>query len=1203
MRRIPAMLLGCLLYASAWAGPPPAAPWFETLHVGDGLPSNEVYTVRQGRDGFIWIGTRDGLARYDGVDFRVWQHDPDDADSLPSNDVSALLIDRHGRVWCGGEASGLNALTDAGGFRRYRHDKDDPASLGSDDVFAIAEDAAGTIWVGTYLGGLNRLREDGSFERFEHDIEDPTSLRSTSVVSLAGDATGRLWIGTDNGLDVRNADGALIHVDLPALGGIDEKLQIGSLRLQADGSMLVGTDHGVVRVGADLAVRETLFARPSRMATMAVLTEAGGSYWIGTTAGLWRQDADAQLRFGGGDALPGDLPSARVMDILRDHEGGLWFALLDGGIARLPARWRNFSVWRHRPGEVDSLQHTHSEAVSIDAEGGVWISSGRDGIDRLDGKTGRIERYGARLRVQGSPLRSVLRIGNDLWVGHFRGIRRYSLADSSHVELATADASPNALPRGGVNRLVHAADGPLWASLRGGGVARIDPATQVIRSYSVATHTLGNADIGDLVLDERHDPWIAGADGLERFDRQADRFERVAGSPREPVHALEFAHDGSLWLHRLGALERYELRNGEMVPSLRLGSAEGWPAMHISDLHVAADDGLWVASQRGLWRVDADGQVIRRFSERDGLPSAELTGAFAVGASGEVYINTRAGLVAFDPSAISLDSPAPPLQLVRASVRRNGVVLDLDATAPLRLRHDDRDLDIEARVLSFLNPGGNSYRFRLDGFDKDWVDTGARGERMFSQLPPGDYRLQVRAANADGVWSATTLDLDMTVAPAPWRTGAAYVVYFIATFLLVLLALRAWRHRVDQRHAMILAEEKRRAAEELALAKSNFLANMTHEIRTPMTGVLGMAELLRATRLDDRQRGYAEAISRSGDLMLRLVNDSLDLARIEAGKLQLDRRALNPAEIVREVVALEGPLAERKGLVLQSTVDAAIPTAFSGDAMRIKQVLLNLVNNAIKFTERGTIGLQLARAGDGALVFTVSDTGPGMNADMRERLFGRFEQSDDVTPRHGGSGLGLSICQELVELMGGDIEVDSEPGIGTRFIIRLPLTEVAPRPPGEPTPQRRIGDRPPRPAPAAGEGQVATHVLVVEDDATIAAVVTGLLEAAGHRVTHAPHGLAALAALEQPGIDLALVDLDLPGIDGLQLARLLRERERPSGSHLPMIAITARATGDEEAQAREAGMDGFLRKPLNGVGLEQAMAPWLRKAGDAGNGT
>ena len=1193
MRRFAAFVSGILLAGALVAGPPPAAPWFEVLRVADGLPSNEVYALRQGADGYIWIGTRDGLARYDGVDFRVWRHDPDDAATLASNDVSALLIDRRGRVWCGGEAGGLNEMLDDGGFRCYRHDKDDPGSLSSDDVFAIAEDAAGTIWVGTYLGGLNRLRDDGRFEHIEYDADDPASLRSTTVIALAADAAGRLWIGTDDGLDVRGADGRITHVDLPMFAGKADKLQIGSLRPQADGSMLVGTDHGVVRVLPGLGVAGQIFAPPSRMPTMAMLAGSAGDFWIGTTAGLWRLDADGEQRFGGGDALPGDLPSTRVMDILRDREGGLWIALLDGGIARLPARWRNFSVWRHRPGQEDSLQHAVSDAASVDSEGAIWVSSARDGIDRIDPVRGTVERFGARLDVQGSPLRSLLHIGHHLWVGHYRGIRRYALDDHGHVELPVAEDSPTALPRGYVNRLLQAPDGGLWASLRGGGVAHIDPATLAIRGYSVATATLGSADITGMVLDGQSDPWISTSDGVERYDRAGDRFERMAGAPGEAVQALAFDADGSLWLHRLGALERFELEAGKLVRRASFASAEGWPAMQVSDLHVGADHSVWAASQRGLWRVDGRSHAVRQFSERDGLPSAELIGAFAVAADGVVYANTRSGLVGFDPRAISLESPPPPLQVSGLTVRRDGNVIGLDARQPVRLGYSDRDLTIEARVLSFLNPGGNSYRFKLDGFDKDWVDTGARGERVFSQLPAGDYRLRVQAANADGIRSETIESVPISVAAAPWRTPGAYLAYLVAAALGVLLVLRTWRHRVDQEHAMALAEEQRRAAEQLAEAKSAFLANMSHEIRTPMTGVLGMAELLRATELDERQRGYAEAISRSGDLMLRLVNDSLDLARIEAGKLELDRRAVDPAQVVREVVALEAPLAAKKGLVLLSDIGGSVPRWVNGDALRIKQVLLNLVSNAIKFTERGTIRLDLARAADGCLEFIVSDSGPGMNADMQARLFGRFEQSAEVAPRHGGSGLGLAICHELVELMGGSIDVKSRLGEGTRFTILLPLVEVEAPVRDATTPRRRSGDREPLSSPRTDARQRGAHVLVVEDDATIAQVILGMLGSAGHRTTHAGHGLAAVAALEQRGIDLALVGFDLPGIDGLQLARLLREREGTRGGHLPLIAITARSTGNEEEQAREAGMDGFLRKPLSARALEAAMAPWL----------
>ncbi len=1195
MGRIGFIIGAWWLSAMASAAPPPSEPWFELLRVADGLPSNGVYATRQGSDGFIWIGTRDGLARYDGVDFRVWRHDPEDSASLAGNDVSALLIDSKGRVWCGGEASGLNEQLADGGFRRYRHDAANSNSLSSDDVFTIAEDSAGMIWVGTWLGGLNRLREDGSFERIEHDAENPASLRSTTVISLAADANGRLWIGTDNGLDVREADGRIVHVALPPLEGKAETLPIGSLRALADGSMLVGTDFGVARVESDLRFAELVIETPSRMSTMAMVSEPDSEYWFGTTAGLLHVQNGIRHLYGGGDALPGELPSARVMDVMRDHENGLWVSMFDGGIARLPPRWRNFSVWRHRAGQNSSLLHTQAEGVSVDDEGGVWVSSGRDGIDHIDAVTGEIVHHGARLKAGGSQLRSLLRIGKQLWVGHQRGIRVYSLDDGRMIELPVAEGSPTALPRGYVNRLLRGPDGRLWVSLRGGGIARVDPATRAIKSWTVALGTLGNSDVSDLAFDSRGLAWITTAQGIQRYNPETDRFENVPGSPTEAVHALVFDGANSIWLHRLGALERHDLHDGSLLQVDRFDKALGWPAMQVNGLHVAADHGVWAASMRGLWRIDGKTRSVRRFGERDGLPSAELVGGFSVANDGTTFVSSRAGVFAFDPAAISLASPSPPLQLTGISVRRDGVVQQLNPKQAVALGHADRDFVVEARALSFLNPGGNDYRFKLEGSDPDWVDTGARGERTFSQLPAGSYTLKVRAANADGVWSENTIELPVEVATAPWLTPWAYLAYLVMGALSVGLVLRGWRHRVNQRHSIALAEEQRRAAEQLAEAKSTFLANMSHEIRTPMTGVLGMAELLRGTELDEKQRGYAEAISRSGDLMLRLVNDSLDLARIEAGKFELDRRALDPAQVVREVVALEQPLAEKKGLTLLFSVGDSVPAWVSGDAMRINQVLLNLVGNAIKFTESGTIRLDLDRLADGSLQFIVSDTGPGMDADMQARLFGRFEQFAGVMPRHDGSGLGLSICQELVDLMGGTINVGSSVGAGTRFTICLPLAEAASPVPAEATPRRRSGDRKPSPVANRGVRQRGEHVLVVEDDATIAAVIVGMLEAAGHRATHAAHGLAALAEMSKPGIDLALVDLDLPGIDGLQLTRLLRERERDSGIHLPIIAITARATGDEEAQTRAAGMDGFLRKPIKAAMLETMMAPWLSK--------
>jgi CheY-like chemotaxis protein/anti-sigma regulatory factor (Ser/Thr protein kinase) len=337
-----------------------------------------------------------------------------------------------------------------------------------------------------------------------------------------------------------------------------------------------------------------------------------------------------------------------------------------------------------------------------------------------------------------------------------------------------------------------------------------------------------------------------------------------------------------------------------------------------------------------------------------------------------------------------------------------------------------------------------------------------------------------------------------------------------------------------------------------------------------MTGVMGMAELLLSTPLDPLQHDYTRAMQRSGTMLLKLLNDALDLARIEAGKLELEPAPFSPRQLLEDVTQLEQGLAHARGIRFVLEVADDLPAQVVGDAVRIKQVLLNLANNALKFTERGHVTLRGERTADG-LQFGVSDTGPGIPEASQARLFQRFEQADGPQ-RQAGSGLGLAICRELVDMMGGSIELESRVGHGSTFRVCLPLAE-----PPEPTPLA---------VPADGSSY---RLLLVEDDTIVAAVIRGLLEREGHQVVHVINGLAALAELAHASFDAVLLDLDLPGVDGFQIARLIRQRE-PDTRHLPIIAVTARSGGRDEARAREAGMDGFLRKPVSGEQLVAALA-------------
>ena len=339
-------LILLLASAAAYAAPPPAPPQFVPLTVADGLPSSVVYKTVQDHDGFIWVGTQDGLARYDGIGFRVFRHDPADPGSLTSNDMSTLLVDRDGRLWCGGEASGLHRLdADGRSFTHWRHRPNELGTLGSDDLFALAQDASGAIWVGTYLGGLNRLQPDGSFLHVDHDAEDPRSLRSSTVYALYADAQDRVWVGTDEGLDVRSADGRIVHVDLPPLQQRPGPSVVMTFMQDSDGSVLVGTFKGLFRVDAQLRYRGEVAAAQPPLRVAALAHEGRDGLWIGTLTGLAHLDAQGLQYYSAEESAPGAYPGTRTMDIHVDAEGGTWFALFDGGIARLPPHWRNFAAF------------------------------------------------------------------------------------------------------------------------------------------------------------------------------------------------------------------------------------------------------------------------------------------------------------------------------------------------------------------------------------------------------------------------------------------------------------------------------------------------------------------------------------------------------------------------------------------------------------------------------------------------------------------------------------------------------------------------------------------------------------------------------------------------------------------------------------------------------------------------------------------
>ncbi len=1168
-RRFRFVLLLWLACACALAGVP-ERPRFRLAGPAQGLPSSEIKALARDADGYLWIGTVDGLARFDGVDMRVWRHLPEADDGLPGNHVQALLVDAADRIWVAVEGEGVSVL-DARRQRFAHYRRATHPALASDDVWAMARQGD-AVWLGTYDGGLTRVDPSGAMRHFSAAAD---GLPSDTILALAVDADGVLWVGTTAGLARRRGDGAFERVALP---GAEGEPMVYALAGQPDG-MWAGTSAGVWRHARGSWAQPAwspMFHRPNAMVALA--TDPRGDRWIGSQRGLWHQRGDAPpvpVPLGGPD-----IPRA-ISALSIERNGALWVPLAGLGLGYLRSDWRQLAEFH---GAADGLRGGMYRALGRAADGGVWLAG-------LGGVIEHMDRDGAVTALEDDALARLRNVkpaaiaedaARRLWVSHRGGLIRIG-ADGA-IDEWTADDAQAPAPSSLAIRLLPAADGSLWLAAPGAGVQQRDGATgALLRNMPAgAAAGLGDADIEDMALAPSGEPWLAASTGLLRYDAAGRRFHPQPSLGGERAFALAFDGPDTLWVQRLGGLERYRRGAAGWSRVERIDARFGMPAVAAAALLVDARGRVWITTSRGLYRWEPARRNLRRIGPRDAGGSEEYLDRAALLRDDGVLVAATAdgGLRLVETGAADAAAARPVLRIDGFAVRRDGEWQTLPPRPGMVLGRDDREFRIRARLLAYDDPAANRYWSRLDGFDLGWVALDGTGERVFTGLAPGRYVLRIRGQDAAGN-AAAEQQLAFAVPPPWWRSGWALAVWALAALALLAGLALAYRERLKRRHAWQLAEHKRALAEQASQAKSRFLATLGHEVRTPMTGVLGMAELLQGTPLDARQRGHVDAIRRAGEHLLRLVNDALDMARIEAGRLELVSAPFALEPLLGEVAGLMAPLAERKGLVFAEHIDADAPRALQGDRTRVQQILLNLIGNAVKFTEAGHVSLEVTALQPWGVRFVVADSGPGLNPEQRERLFRRFEQADGArtAARYGGSGLGLAISQELAAAMGGRIAVESAPGQGTRFIVALPLPAAEPPAAAAPT------------APAASTS-AGRALLLVEDDAIVAQVISGLLQAQGHVVTHVGHGLGALTEAATGRFDAALLDLDLPGMDGVALARALRA----SGFAAPLLAVTARSDADAEAQSRLAGFDGFLRKPVTGEMLAQALAALMAEA-------